>query len=65
MNHVRDDSAGLGDGSLLAIDDDRPCRNRLARALHRRGFTLTTAAGVAAGKLATAHLAAHSRQAVA
>ncbi len=30
--------------SLLIVDDDQPFRQRLARAMERRGFTVTTAA---------------------
>ncbi len=33
-----------GDRSLLIVDDDQPFRDRLARAMERRGFTVTTAA---------------------
>ncbi|NQU59636.1 MAG: ActR/PrrA/RegA family redox response regulator transcription factor [Rhodospirillales bacterium] len=32
------------DRSLLIVDDDQPFRNRLARAMERRSFTVTTAA---------------------
>ncbi|MFQ5955036.1 MAG: ActR/PrrA/RegA family redox response regulator transcription factor [Kiloniellales bacterium] len=35
--------------TLLIVDDDTPLRERLARAMQRRGFKVTTAAGVAAG----------------
>ena len=35
--------APLGrDNSLLIVDDDAPLRNRLARAMEKRGFTVTT-----------------------
>ncbi|NKB55833.1 MAG: ActR/PrrA/RegA family redox response regulator transcription factor [Alphaproteobacteria bacterium] len=37
------------DRSLLIVDDDAPLRNRLARAMEQRGFTVTTAASVAEG----------------
>ena len=36
----------LDDRSLLLMDDDAPFRNRLARALELRGFTVTMAEGV-------------------
>ncbi|GBF59035.1 photosynthetic apparatus regulatory protein RegA [Candidatus Phycosocius bacilliformis] len=36
----------LPDRSLLVMDDDAPLRNRLARALESRGFSVRTAAGV-------------------
>lgn len=36
----------LTDRSLLVMDDDAPLRNRLARALESRGFSVKTAAGV-------------------
>lgn len=36
----------LPDRSLLVMDDDAPLRNRLARALESRGFSVKTAAGV-------------------
>ncbi len=32
--------------SLLIVDDDQPFRNRLARAMERRGFEVTTAASL-------------------
>ena len=42
--------------SLLIVDDDAPLCQRLARAMERRGFVVTTADGVAAGvAAATAH----------
>ena len=42
-----DDEIDLGvDGaSLLIVDDDEPFRNRLGRAMERRGFTVHLAAG--------------------
>ena len=36
----------ITDRSLLVMDDDAPLRNRLARALENRGFSVKTAAGV-------------------
>ena len=36
----------ITDRSLLVMDDDAPLRNRLARALDNRGFSVKTAAGV-------------------
>ncbi len=42
--------------SLLIVDDDAPLCQRLARAMERRGFVVTTADGVASGvAAATAH----------
>ncbi|MCK4868332.1 MAG: response regulator, partial [Alphaproteobacteria bacterium] len=35
--------------NLLIVDDDAPLRNRLARAMEDRGFTVATAASVAEG----------------
>ena len=37
------------DMNLLIVDDDAPLRNRLARAMEDRGFTVATAASVAEG----------------
>ncbi len=34
------------DASLLIVDDDEPFRNRLGRAMEKRGFDLTIAGGV-------------------
>ncbi len=42
------------DSSLLIIDDDEPFRSRLGRAMERRGFRVTLADSVAAGKAAAA-----------
>jgi two-component system response regulator RegA len=38
-----------GDRTLLIVDDDTPLCQRLARAMERRGFIVTTAESVAAG----------------
>lgn len=35
--------------TLLIVDDDAPLRNRLARAMEQRGFSVTAAASVAEG----------------
>ena len=35
--------------SLMIVDDDAPLRNRLARAMEQRGFTVVSAASVAEG----------------
>ena len=43
-------TAVAGDQTLLIVDDDEPLRTRLARALEKRGFIVTTAETVAAGK---------------
>jgi two-component system response regulator RegA len=40
------------DPSLLLLDDDEPFLRRLARAMEKRGFVVTTALTVAEGKLA-------------
>ncbi len=48
MNAEYGDDATAGeDKSLLIIDDDELFRNRLARAMERRGFTVSVAGGVA------------------
>ncbi len=46
--------------SLLVVDDDEPFRTRLARALERRGFVVTTADGVASGMAAAAATPAYA-----
>jgi len=38
------------DKSLLIVDDDNPFRERLARAMEKKGFIVTQAEGVKAGK---------------
>jgi two-component system, response regulator RegA len=38
-----------GEPSLLIVDDDEPFRTRLARAMERRGYRVTTADSVASG----------------
>jgi two-component system response regulator RegA len=43
------DKAALADRSLLIIDDDEPFRQRLARAMERRGYDVETADSVALG----------------
>src|SRR5207237_3182926 len=44
------------DRTLLIVDDDAPLCQRLARAMERRGFVVSTAEGVTAGVAsATAH----------
>jgi len=42
-------SGGQGDRTLLIVDDDRPLRERLAKAMERRGFKVAAAEGVAQG----------------
>ena len=37
------------DKSLLIVDDDNPFRQRLARAMEKKGFMVTQAEGVKAG----------------
>ncbi len=41
--------AAAGERSLLVVDDDAPFRQRLAVAMERRGFEVTTAESMAAG----------------
>ena len=50
--------AGLAenDRTLLIVDDDAPLCQRLARAMERRGFIVTTADSVAAGLAVLNHL---------
>jgi len=43
-----------GDRTLLIVDDDAPLCQRLARAMERRGFVVTTSDSVAAGVRAAA-----------
>ena len=38
------------DKTLLLVEDDRPLRERLARAMEARGFTVAQAESVAEGK---------------
>ena len=39
----------LSDRTLLIVDDETNLRNQLAKAMERRGFTVSIAAGVADG----------------
>ena len=41
--------AEFGDKSLLIVDDDNPFRERLARAMEKKGFIVTQAEGVKKG----------------
>jgi two-component system response regulator RegA len=41
--------AQASDRTLLIVEDDRPLRERLARAMEARGFTVTIAETVAQG----------------
>ena len=41
----------LQDKSLLLVDDDNPFRERLARAMERKGFTVSQADGVKSGSI--------------
>ncbi len=43
------EQAETADRTLLIVDDDAPLRNRLARAMEQRGFSVLTAASVAEG----------------
>ncbi len=47
MSNIESAIAGLGDKTLLLLDDDGPLRNRLGRALESRGFTPTLVESVA------------------
>ena len=38
--------ADIDDKSLLIVDDDNPFRERLARAMEKKGFIVTQAEGV-------------------
>src|SRR4051812_25280264 len=46
MTDLSSDVAGLGDKTLLLLDDDAPLRTRLGRALEQRGFEPTLVASV-------------------
>jgi len=48
------DGREASDRTLLIVDDDAPLCQRLARAMERRGFIVTTAESVSAGKAAAA-----------
>ena len=41
--------ANLADKSLLIVDDDNPFRDRLSRAMEKKGFTVTQAESVKSG----------------
>jgi two-component system, response regulator RegA len=43
------DTGGAGDRSLLIVDDDRPFRERLSKAMERRGFAVRIADSVTEG----------------
>ena len=43
------------DNSLLLLDDDEPFLRRLARAMEKRGFSVTAAQSIAEGKGAVAN----------
>ena len=42
-------TANLADKSLLIVDDDNPLRDRLARAMEKKGFQVTQAESVKQG----------------
>ena len=44
------------DKSLLIVDDDNPFRERLARAMEKKGFSVTQAESVSKGVNAAKHL---------
>jgi len=48
------------DRNLLIVDDDAPLRNRLARAMEQRGFTVSTAASVSEGIAASGSMPAYA-----
>jgi two-component system response regulator RegA len=51
MTETSTERAEIGpDASLLLVDDDAPFLTRLARAMEKRGFAVTTAGSVAEGK---------------
>jgi two-component system response regulator RegA len=54
------DGHAAADRTLLIVDDDAPLCQRLARAMERRGFIVTTADSVAAGKAAAASRPAYA-----
>ena len=39
--HKEDKTAILGDKSLIIVDDDNPFRERLSRAMEKKGFTVS------------------------
>src|SRR5215813_7257088 len=47
---MRPQMAAGEDKTLLIVEDDRPLRERLARAMEARGFTVAIAESVAEGK---------------
>ena len=44
--HKEDKTAILGDKSLIIVDDDNPFRERLSRAMEKKGFTVSQAESV-------------------
>ncbi len=57
MNETSDTGQdGAGERTLLIVDDDLPFLQRLAKAMERRGFEVTTADSMATGIQAVNHL---------
>ena len=49
MNHNFQKISNFEDKSLLIVDDDNPFRDRLARAMEKKGFSVSQAEGVKKG----------------
>ena len=49
MNNNLQKISDFGDKSLLIVDDDNPFRDRLARAMEKKGFSVSQAEGVKKG----------------
>ena len=49
MNNISQKISDFGDKSLLIVDDDNPFRDRLARAMEKKGFSVSQAEGVKKG----------------
>ena len=46
MNSISQKISDFKDKSLLIVDDDNPFRDRLARAMEKKGFSVSQAEGV-------------------
>ena len=49
MNNISQKISDFEDKSLLIVDDDNPFRDRLARAMEKKGFSVSQAEGVKKG----------------
>ena len=49
MNNILQKISDFEDKSLLIVDDDNPFRDRLARAMEKKGFSVSQAEGVKKG----------------